>query len=115
MAEWVVGVWAEKNPLAPPSRPTTNHPITSCPLKLVDGEEGRETHRRRSMKREGGGEGDEVLVDKPFGVLGVGEGGGATLGEDEAQELLGQLGGDGLAGCTIREGGVWGERKRMGK
>lgn len=41
--------------------------------------------------REGGGEGNEVLADEPLGVLGVREGGGAALGENRAQELLGQL------------------------
>ncbi|PON78154.1 hypothetical protein PanWU01x14_021360 [Parasponia andersonii] len=43
-------------------------------------------------RRVGGGEGDQVLADQPFGVLRVREGGGAPLGEDGAQELLGQLG-----------------------
>lgn len=35
-------------------------------------------------RREGGGESDELLADQPLGVLGVGKGGGAALGEDGA-------------------------------
>lgn len=33
-------------------------------------------------RREGGEEREEVLTDKPFGVFGVRESGGAALGED---------------------------------
>ena len=66
---------------------------------------------------EGGGEGDEVLADKPFGVLGVGEGGGAALGEDGAQELLGQLGVGRRWACRLYHLGGWclGREKMNGK
>lgn len=39
----------------------------------------------------GGREGDQVLADQPLGFFGVGEGGGAALGQDGAQELLDYL------------------------
>ena len=71
--------------------------------------------------RVGGGEGDQMLADEPFGILRVREGGGAPLGEDGAQELLAQLRvrrGWTAVGCRWhhREKGYWvfGNRENEG-
>lgn len=57
-------------------------------LEEVDGAPVVVGERRRLglQGRVGGDEGDEVLPDEPFDVLGVREGGGAALREDAAQE-----------------------------
>lgn len=64
----------------------------------------RESCSTRDQRREGGGERDQVLADQPLGVFGVGEGGGAALGEDGAEELLDYL--------WIRRRGIGVSRRR---
>ena len=69
------------------------HGNGSIGLKKVDGAAivVRESCSTRDQGREGSGEGDQVLADQPLGVFRVGEGGGAALREDGAEELLDYL------------------------
>ena len=75
-------------------------------LQKVDGSAivMRESCSTRDQRREGGGEGDQVLADQPLGVFGVGERGRAALREDGAEELLDYL--------RIRRQGIGVRRRR---